>query len=73
MQSQLDQAITNASAAEATYTADAGNVAAIETAIQTATAPLAPAQAQMSTDAVAFNAALDALSQAALAAKVPTS
>ena len=71
MQSALDQAITTASAAEATYSADVSNVAAIQTAIATATAPLAPAQAQDATDAVAFNAALQALSTAALAAQVP--
>lgn len=71
MQSALDQAITTASAAEATYEADVTNVSNIEAAIQTATAPLAPAQAQMATDATAFNAALQALSTAALAAQVP--
>ena len=70
MQSALDAAITKASSAEATYSADVQNVANIQTAIETASAPLAPAQAQLSTDASAFNASLDALSQAALAAKV---
>lgn len=70
MQSALDSAITNASAAEATYSADVNNVQTIQTAIQTATQPLAPAQAQLATDADAFNASLDALSGAALAAKV---
>jgi|HubBroStandDraft_2_1064218.scaffolds.fasta_scaffold193677_3 hypothetical protein len=70
MQSALDQAITTASAAEATYTADSLTVSNIEAAIETATSPLAPAQATVATDATAFNASLDALSAAALAAKV---
>ena len=59
-------------AAEATYSADVTNVATIETAIATATAPLTAAQTQAATDATAFNASLDALSAAALAAKVAT-
>jgi hypothetical protein len=70
MQSALDAAITNAAAAEATYTADTANVATIESAIEAATSPLAPAKAQQVTDAGAFNTSLDALSNAALAAKV---
>jgi len=70
MQSRLDQAITAAGAAEATYSADVNAVATIQTAIETATAPLAPAQAQLKTDTDAFNTALDALSAAALAAKI---
>ena len=70
MQSALDQAITDASVAEATYSADVASVATIEAAIETATAPLAPAQAQAAKDAETFNAALDALSAAALASKV---
>jgi hypothetical protein len=73
MQSALDTAITAAAAAEATYSSDVSNVANIQTAITAATSPLAPAQTQLSTDAVAFNASLTALSQAALAAMVPTS
>ena len=67
MQSALDQAITAAAAAEATYSADLANVGSIQTAIATATAPLAPAQAQLTTDTAAYVAALQALSQAALA------
>ena len=70
MQSTLDAAITATAAAEATYVADANNVATIKAAIDTATTPLAPAIAQQTADAVTFNAALDALSAAALAAKV---
>ena len=73
MNSPLDNAITAAAAAEATYSTDVNNVATIETAIATATAPLAAAQTQTSADATAFNASLDALSGAALAAKVATS
>jgi len=72
MQSQLDAAITDTSAKEATLTADQASLANIETAIATATSPLAPAQALVNTDIAAFNASLDALSAAALAAKVPT-
>ena len=73
MGTPLDQAIANASAAEATYTGDINNVANINTAIATATAPLGPAQAQLTSDTLAYNAALNALSQAALAAIVPVS
>ena len=71
MQSSLDKAITDVAAAEATYTADVTNVTNIQAAIATATAPLAPAQAQQKTDAIAFNASLDALAAAVQAAKVP--
>jgi hypothetical protein len=70
MQSLLDAAITKTAAAEATYMADATNVQTIKSAIDAATTPLAPALAQQTTDAVAYNAALDDLSKAALAAKV---
>ena len=73
MNTPLDNAITTAAAAEATYAADVNNVNTIETAIETATAPLAAAQSQANADAAAFNSSLDALSQAALAAKVATS
>ncbi|HLZ39415.1 MAG TPA: hypothetical protein VKQ11_00540 [Candidatus Sulfotelmatobacter sp.] len=72
MNSTLDTALQNAAAAEATYQASLGNVATIQTAIDTATTPLEPAKAKLATDATAFNAAMDTLSQAALAAKVPT-
>jgi len=70
MQTQLDQAITAAAAAEATALADQTNIATIQTAIATATSPLAPAQAQYVTDATAFNATCDALSAAALSSKI---
>jgi hypothetical protein len=73
MNTPLDNAITTAAAAEATYSADVQSVGTIQTAIATATAPLAPAQAQLATDATAFNAALDQLSAAALGAKIPIS
>lgn len=72
MQSDLDQAITAASAAEATFAADTASVTNIQQAIAAAEQPLPAAQATAAQDAVAFNAALDALSSAALAAKVPT-
>lgn len=71
MQSPLDQAITNAAAAEATYNADVANVSSIQSAITTATTPLAPAQAQLATDALAYNAALQVLITAAQAAMIP--
>jgi hypothetical protein len=64
MQSAIDQAITNAAAAEATYTGDVANVQTIQAAIQTATSPLIPAQAQLATDQAAYVAALQALDQA---------
>lgn len=70
MNTPLDLAISAAAGAEGTYSADLQNVSNIQTAIETATAPLAPAQAQLSTDAVAFNKALDDLAAAATAAKV---
>jgi len=70
MQTALDQAITNTASAEATYSADVSNEATITAAIAAAQTPLAAAQAQTATDAVSFNAALDALSAAALSAKV---
>ena len=73
MGSDLDNAIAAASAAEATYASDVQNVATIEAAIATATAPLQPAQTKQNTDAAAYNTALDALIAAAQAAKVPTS
>lgn len=72
-QSALDQAITTAAAGEATYNSSFQNVANIQIAIDTATTPLAPAKAQLVTDATSYNASLDALSVAAIAAKVPTS
>lgn len=70
MQSALDAAITAAAAKEATYAADVDNVTKIQAAIDAATSPLAPAQAQKADDAAAFNSSLDDLSAAALAAKV---
>jgi hypothetical protein len=72
MNSTLDNKITAAAAAEATYAADVNNVSTIQTAIDTATEPLAAAQGQANADALAFNASLDDLSAAALAAKVKT-
>jgi hypothetical protein len=56
---------------ESAYNTDATNVATIQTAIQTATAPLVGAEAQQNTDAIAYNAALQNLSAVALAAQVP--
>ena len=70
MNTALDNAITAAAAAEATYQADVDNVATIQTAISTATAPLPAAQAKAGADAAKFNEALDALAAAATAAKV---
>lgn len=70
MDTPLDNAITAAAAAEATFSSDTTNVANIQTAISAATTPLAPAQAQLASDAVAFNNALDALAAAAIASKV---
>ncbi len=70
MVTALDTAISAAQAAEATYLADSANVVTIQAAIDAATSPLAPAKALAITDAAAFNATLDAVSAAALAAKI---
>ena len=70
MQSNLDAAITDASTKEATYVASTGNVQTIQTAIEQATSPLAPAIEQQKTDAAAFNQSLQTLSDAALASRV---
>ena len=71
MTSKLDTAIASAMSAEATYLADTAAVANIQTAIDTATSPLAGAKATVTADIATFNAALDAVSAAALAAKIP--
>jgi hypothetical protein len=71
MLTPLDSASGAAATAEATYLADLANVAAIQAAIDSTTNPLAPAQAQMATDAATYNTTLDALATAAIAAKVP--
>jgi hypothetical protein len=60
----LDQALSDVTAKEATLLADQASVANIQTAIATATAPLAGAQATVTTDVQAFNASIDnAISQ----------
>lgn len=69
-QTALDQAITAAAAAEATYVADSSTVANINVAIAAATSPLSAAEAQVAADAAVFNTSLQALSAAALAAQV---
>ena len=61
MQSAIDQAFSAAATAEATYTAGQDNVATIEAAIASATAPLADAQAKVLNGAIAYRAALVAL------------
>ncbi len=66
----LDDAIKDAASKEGAYNADVANVANIEAAIDAAGSSLPAAKDQLSADAVAFNASLDALSQAALASKV---
>jgi hypothetical protein len=73
MNTPLDQAIVAAGAAEAVYATDQMNVTTIQNNIAAAETPLAPAQAQLASDAAAYNAALDVLVAAATAAKVPTS
>lgn len=72
MNTALDTAIVDAGTSEATYLAKLANVANIQTAIETATAPLAPAQSDLQQSVVDFNGKLQALSAAALAAVVPT-
>lgn len=71
MPNTLDTAIQAVTAAEATYNADNASVTNIEASIATATAPLAAAQATVATDVSTFNASLDALAAAAVAAKIP--
>lgn len=56
----VDDLLKAVTAAEATYNADVSSEANIETAIATATAPLAAAKASVSTDATAYNSAVDA-------------
>jgi hypothetical protein len=73
MATTLDSAIQAVTAAEATYNADLATVANIQTAITTATAPLAGAEATVSTDVTTYNSALDSLIAAATAAKIQTS
>lgn len=70
-QTALDQAIAAAQAAEQAFLADQSNIVSIQAAITAASAPLAAAQTQLNTDTAAYNAALQALSVAALAAVVP--
>jgi hypothetical protein len=66
----LDQAISQVTATEATYIADAKTVDNIQTSIATATAPLASAQSTVASDITAFNASLDTLAATAIAAKI---
>lgn len=63
----LDQAVQAVTAAEATYNADQQSVQNIQTAIATATAPLAAAQAQVATDTSNYVWALNNLITAAQA------
>lgn len=63
----LDQATQAVTAAEATYNADQQTVQNIQTAIATATAPLAAAQSQVDTDKTAYVSALQNLIGAATA------
>jgi hypothetical protein len=67
----LDTLSAAAAQAEQAYTTDQTTITSIQASIDTATAPLLPMETQLATDAVAFNASLDALSAGALAAKVP--
>jgi len=72
----LNQALTNVTAAEATYNADQQTVVTIQASIATATAPLAPAQAQVQQDLATYIGALqvaDQVIQAQIAAlQAPT-
>jgi hypothetical protein len=68
----VDQALSAVTAAEATLKADQASVANIQTAIETATAPLAAAQATVASDITTFNAAIDTAVTALTAAKIPT-
>jgi hypothetical protein len=68
MNTDLDNALTAVTAAEATYNADVANVATIQTAIDTATAPLTPAKQLAATDGANFVSALKNLASVATAA-----
>jgi hypothetical protein len=67
MTTALDQAVATAQAAEAAYNSDVTNIANIQAAVASASAPLAGAQTQLGSDTVAFVTALQAVSAAALA------
>lgn len=70
MNTPLDNAITAAAAAEATYQSDVSNVQTIQTAIDAAELPLDGAKATLAQDAAAYNKTLDDLIQAASDAKI---
>lgn len=59
----LDQAISAVTAAEATFNADTATVVNIQTAIQTASAPLTGAEATVATDQTTLISALQTLDQ----------
>lgn len=65
----VDQALSNVTAAEATFNADALTVSNLQTAVATATAPLAAAQAAVVADASAYNDAVDVAVAALTASK----
>lgn len=65
MQEPVDQAISDAAAAEATWTSAGENVSTIQTAISAAQSPLPDAQNKLATATTAYGAALQALAQAA--------
>ena len=69
----VDQALSNVTAAEATLKADQASVTNIQTAIDTATAPLEAAQATVANDITTFNSAIDTAITALTAAKIPVS
>lgn len=69
----VDQALSAVTAAEATLKADQANVANIQTAVATATAPLESAQATVTSDIAAFNGAIDTAIDSLTAAKIPVS
>lgn len=67
----IDDALSEVTRAEAKLAADQANVVNIQTAIDTATGPLAVAQASVKDDVVAFNTAIDIAVAALTAAKIP--
>jgi hypothetical protein len=69
----LDQALSKVTAAEATLAADRANAANIQTAIDTATAPLAAAQDAVNSDITSYNAAIDNAITVLTASKIPVS
>lgn len=66
----LDQALSAVTASEAKLSADRANLVNVQTAIDTATTPLAAAQSTVKDDIAAYNASIDDAITALQAAKI---